>query len=162
MKEMITIILLVTLTLVAAVWDLVKKKIPNEIVFPGILAGLLLAMADRVLWGRIAGLAILFLFAYLVYKKFHHQIGLGDIKLWMMCEAFTGFEASLYIFTFSQVLLFLFALIGGKGKEMKNGLRNYLVYGTLLPGTKQYPFAPFFFIATVLYGLVMVLKGIPV
>lgn len=149
---------LVVLTYMASIMDIVKKKIPNEIVFSGMAIGAFLSWLQGELLNRIWGIGILFIFAYLIYRYFRNKVGLGDIKLWMMCTSFTGFIPSLYIFTVSQILLFINALICGKKSQMTSGLRQYAVYGTLPEGTEEYPFAPFFLIAVSLYILWKILR----
>lgn len=144
-------LILVSLTVLAAVWDLKYQKIPNFIVFPGMIAGLVLSALKGFFIYRLIGLGILLVISFVVYSCFRGWIGMGDMKLWMMCEMFLGMKASFIIFTLSQFLLLLVVLLKGKGQNVKQGFLSFVFYRCPVEGTEKYSLGIFFMMATIFY-----------
>lgn len=143
-------IVFLVLTALAAVWDGLYKKIPNGIVFPGMVLGICFSTLRQTLAEHLMGLVILFLMAYFAEAFIRNRIGMGDWKLWMMCEAFTGIFPSFLIFTVSQFLLLSFVLIKGKGVKVWHGLKTILFYRVVPEGTEKYSLGTFFLMAALL------------
>src|SRR5690242_11211981 len=100
----LTVGLLLSLLLVAAVHDIHARRIPNTLVLTGVVAGLLLngvlpsalggpGVLDS-LFGLVAGLLLL-LPLYLV-----RAMGAGDVKLMSMIGAFLGAQAVVQAFIY--------------------------------------------------------------
>lgn len=92
--------LLFILSLWIAYFDFVAKVIPNWIVIPGIVAGLILG--GHYFWCA-------FMFAILAVEYSLGMMGGGDVKLFSMFGAFLGIKA---LFVFLLTLLFMRWFVG--------------------------------------------------
>ena len=152
-------IVLIVLTFISAIWDLKYKKIPNMIVFSGMAIGLVFSTEKGLVLEHLMGLGILFGVSFLVYSLLRHLIGMGDMKLLMMCEAFMGLIPAFYIFMLSQILLLLYVLIKGKRKQVWSGLKSIAFYRTMPVGSEKYSLGIFFLAATCIYLGCVLWKG---
>lgn len=101
--------LLLALVLVAAVYDLRYRRIPNWLTLPGVVCGLVLnsLLADYWLDGltfSLKGLALGFGLYFVLYAL--RAMGAGDVKLMAVVGTITGAQYWLVIFAIT-------ALIGG-------------------------------------------------
>lgn len=144
-------IALIILTGLVALWDLRYKKIPNLIVFPGMLTGICISVYKGSAVEILTGMAVLLLVSFFLFCLFRGRIGMGDLKLWMMCETFTGLLPSVGIFTLSQILLLLYVLLKGKSQRVWQGFKIFFLYKHLIDGTESYSVGVFFLVASFLY-----------
>ena len=129
--------------LAAAKTDIQKRKIPNIISFPAIIAGLVIT--------GIYGCIIIFFFIGML-----NIIGLGDIKLLMALTAIGGYSMALYSFAIAIFSLFVYAMITDpisiyfyiEKLKQRLRLRRFPV-----DKNKKYPFAPFLLLGVLLYSL---------
>lgn len=87
---------LLTILLIASIADLVSKKIPNALIFLGLLAGLGLSTYI----GGLTGLgesAIAIVLSFLCLIWFWGVVAAGDIKLLLVISAFIGILPALKI-----------------------------------------------------------------
>ena len=101
-----TAVLLAVLAILAAVWDLRWRRIPNWLTLPGIVLGLALSWFLEVpgIWQSLQGLGVAFAVYFFLYVL--RGMGAGDVKLMAAVGATAGLANWLGI-------LFLTALIGG-------------------------------------------------
>ncbi|MBI3970787.1 MAG: prepilin peptidase [Chloroflexi bacterium] len=80
----------------ASVVDLQRRLIPNAMMYPAIVAGLLYAglYPDRMVWA-LAGAAFMLLFFFLPALLRPQWLGMGDAKLAVVVGLFLGFPQSL-------------------------------------------------------------------
>ncbi|MCO4772538.1 MAG: prepilin peptidase [Deltaproteobacteria bacterium] len=91
-----TLPLLAALTLAAAVWDLRTRRIPNELVFCGLVAGLAAGAAVSGLYGfghALLGAAVGL--GALLFPWTRGWVGGGDVKLFAACGALMGWQGVL-------------------------------------------------------------------
>lgn len=157
---MAELIVFIVLTAVAAFWDLRYKKIPNLLVFPGMITGICFSVYKGTVLEIVTGSAILFLASFLIFCLFGCRIGMGDLKLWMMCETFTGLLPSVCIFTLSQILLLLYALFKGKSNKIWQGFKHFFLYKYLMDGTENYSLGGFLLVAACMYVGFSLWRGI--
>ncbi|MCK6506813.1 A24 family peptidase [Myxococcota bacterium] len=111
------------IVVIAAVWDAWQRRIPNGL----ILVGLLLGAAFQVqaagldgLWASLGGAAVALL--VLIGPFAMRIMGGGDVKLAMVCGAFTGWSAVLQIILLGTAvhgvvaLVFIFARLVAKSR----------------------------------------------
>lgn len=104
-----SLLVALTLTAVAAAWDLRTGKIPNRLLGLGLLAALVAALArGDLLWallGMAAGVALVSLVPLLLYRA--GGIGGGDVKLLALLGVslgpYLGLEAELYAFVVALI-----------------------------------------------------------
>jgi len=91
---------------VAAAVDATCRIIPNQLILPGLLSGLLLAFQERALMSALLGGAVGFLLLFVPHQMRRGALGFGDVKL----AAFIGVATRV-----ENVVLALFAggIIGG-------------------------------------------------
>jgi len=148
--------LLLMVLIICTITDLKKRKIYNNVLFPGILAAIAIhTVLDgwhgiaAALLGLLAGLAIL-LIPYLL-----GGIGAGDVKLLAFVGAAEGarfvLQASLYMAILGAIMAAGVLLLRPKGREhlkraifaVAGGLRGGSFPETrTTPGTDIYPYGP--------------------
>lgn len=90
---------------VAAAWDVAERRIPN----PLVVVGLLLGFAFQVQASGLVGLAWAALGAgvaliALITPFYFRLMGGGDVKIAMVCGAFTGWEGAIQIILVATVV----------------------------------------------------------
>jgi prepilin peptidase CpaA len=129
--QAVSLVVLVALLVAAAVVDVREHRIPNAIVFPGVVAALLLAhLPGGSLSSSLVGIAVGLAMGLPLYWL--RAMGAGDVKLLGMVGAFLGgsgtFAATLVIFAVGGVLGLVavarkraFAQLGANLKQMTFG-----------------------------------------
>lgn len=154
---------------IAALTDLLWRRIPNWLTMPGALVGMMVSCAEYGLPGAGASLfafMVWFWLGFMFYRRVG-GIGAGDIKLIMACAALLGLLPTLYV-TFAGFALQVMWLVGRwvvQGTFVQNlrALGRWL-YTLLAPRTEkvhfvaigtpdQTPYAPFLLVGTVLIGV---------
>lgn len=153
--------------LVAAVWDLRTRRIPNWLVFPFLLSGLVVsAIVDgwsglgHSVLGAMLGGALLGVF-YLL-----GGMGMGDVKLCAAIGAWVGPHQLVFVLVFmglaGGVMAFAWAICGGFWKESLTGTADLIFgfrkrglrpHGTLVlanPAARKMPYAPAIAIGAIL------------
>jgi prepilin signal peptidase PulO-like enzyme (type II secretory pathway) len=100
------------LTAAAALTDLAQRKIPNLIVGPGMLIGLLFSTASGGVGLASSALGILAPFVLLapIWRMDPRLIRAGDIKLYMCIGAFLGWKGVLLVILYGHLFKGLAAL----------------------------------------------------
>lgn len=129
--------------------DLKEGRIPNLIVLPLILVGFAFSVADKTLnLAMVAGFGL-----YLVIG-FLKLMGMGDIKVFMMINAFMGLKFSLVTLFLASVFLIIYAFIAYH-KESVNQTKKLVLQAVNkrveIDKNHKYPFAVF-----ILAGFVVV------
>jgi prepilin peptidase CpaA len=132
---------------IAAVWDIAQRRIPNWL----IVSGLLLGIAFQTQSGGLAGLGLALLGAAtalgaLIGPFALRWMGGGDVKLAMVCGAFTGWNGALHIILVGTVLHGLLGIVVLTGRAFRRSM------GHTLPKPRQLPHAVGFGVAVVLYA----------
>jgi len=120
------------LVLVAATWDVWQRRIPNALILTGLLLGLAFGVQSSGLPGAalaVAGAAVGLL--ALLPLFYFRVMGGGDVKLAMVCGAFTGWEMVIQIILIGTVvhgiiaLLWLFArrLARARGRDLDDSAK---------------------------------------
>jgi Flp pilus assembly protein protease CpaA len=102
------------ITCAAAVWDLAKRRIPNALVGPGMVAGLLLSWHAGGLSGlgsSVLGLTAPFFLLAPIWRMDSNLIRAGDIKLYMCIGAFLGWKGALLVILYGHLFKGLAALV---------------------------------------------------
>ena len=102
------------ITCTAAVWDLAKRRIPNALVGPGMVAGLLLSAHAGGLHGlgsSALGLVAPFVLLAPIWRMDPNLIRAGDIKLYMCIGAFLGWKGALLVILYGHLFKGLAALV---------------------------------------------------
>ena len=139
--------------LAAAITDIQKRKIPNIISFPAIIAGLVLTGIYGNSLRIITTIICIIIFFFIGMLNI---IGLGDIKLLMALTAIGGYSMALYSFAIAIFSLFVYAMITDpisiyfyiEKLKQRLRLRRFPV-----DKNKKYPFAPFLLLGVLLYSL---------
>lgn len=148
-------ILCLIILLVATIWDLEYRRIPNELTAVGVFLGL---FWDWSLYGFFCKLLSLFLIFCIGYFRL---MGMGDLKLWMMITSFVGLENSIIILGFAALYLCAYAFL--KNTQEARMILKHLFYSfqtrqiPLVVEQKGYPFAPFLFLSAIGYFLLILL-----
>lgn len=150
MREQLTVLVLLSLQLVSSIFDVRSYRIPNMIVFPGMLAGLILS------WKGPHDLAVklAFLLVFDILAICFPMGGSGDVKLIMMTACFTGPMPAVYSAMAALLMLFAAILARSPGR-----LRFFMMTGRILPDGKKYAFAPWLMAGTLLTEGVMMICG---
>jgi Flp pilus assembly protein protease CpaA len=101
-------------TCTAALWDLAKRRIPNVLVGPGMLAGLILSFASGGLAGLLSaviGTIVPFVLLAPIWRMDPRLIRAGDIKLYMCIGAFLGWKGVLLVILYGHLFKGLAALV---------------------------------------------------
>lgn len=151
LKCMICLIIL----LIATIWDVECRRIPNPLMVIGIVIGL---FSDWSLYAFFCKILSLFLIFCIGYFRI---MGMGDLKLWMVITSFVGLESSIIILGFAAFYLCIYAFLKNT-KEARLILKHlYYAFQTRqIPLTVEqtgYPFAPFLFLSSVGYFLLLFL-----
>lgn len=109
------VILFLSLTILIAYFDYKENIIPNAFTFPGIIAGLTFTFTNNreSFISSVAFIVFLFFFGMLGI------INMGDLKLWMMLVAFTGYKTGTYLFGAGLALTLLYGLLINPSENMK-------------------------------------------
>ena len=102
------------ITCAAALWDLAKRRIPNALVGPGMLAGLALSFVSGGLAGlgsALLGLLVPFVLLAPIWRMDPNLIRAGDIKLYMCIGAFLGWKGVLLVIVYGHLFKGLAALV---------------------------------------------------
>ena len=131
----------------AAVWDIAQRRIPNWL----IVSGLLFGIAFQAQSGGLAGLGFAVLGAVvalvvLIGPFAIRWMGGGDVKLAMVCGAFTGWNGALHIILVGTVVHGLLGLLVVFSRAARRAM------GHTLPKPRPLPHAVGFCIAAVLYA----------
>ena len=133
------------LVVIAATWDVWKRKIPNALILAGLILGLAFQFQaggmDAVTTGiGAAGLALVLLIGPFAL----HVMGGGDVKLAMVCGAFTDWKTILEIILVGTVIHGVLALLTLLARRIARAR------GTQLPDRAQVPHAVGFAVATII------------
>lgn len=150
--EEIIILSLSLILLIASVWDVrFNKKIPNALIFLGLLTGLTISTyfgGWQGLWSSIFSIVIVFL----VFLVLWGAIAAGDIKLFMVIASFLGTGEAIYIALLSFVVggVVFFALKPKRAFHSVESMKYFLFYKMpIKPVSKELSvaFSPFILIA---------------
>jgi len=133
-----------TLVGLAAIWDTAQRRVPNGLIFTGLVLGCALQTHGWSGLGRAilgAGVAL----ALLVVPFRFRLVGGADVKLIMVCGAFLGWAGAVH------VLLLGTAIHGGLAMIFLLGSRFVPAIGGWIPDYKRVPHAIGFAAAAVLY-----------
>ena len=143
--------ILCTLVSLAAVWDVSQRRIPNRLVFPGIVVGLAFqAQSDGIVGLGLSLLGIATALAILIGPFALRLLGGGDVKLAMLCGAFTSWLGAIEIILIGTVLHGFFALV------VVLASRVFVSFGRPPPFQDGLPHAVGFALATLLYASNMI------
>jgi len=146
--------------LVAACWDLCSRKVPNVLLFPSMLFGLLYQIWLGKGWLSAGGICIAFLLSFLPVAL--RGMGMGDQKLLLVVGAWTSGQAVYTLFLHS--LLIALCLLGCRPQCWRVLLANlsklsagWLVHRQIwLPNQQQsalaLPYAVCLFLAYCIWG----------
>lgn len=145
-------VFLLAVLLLAAITDTKYGKIPNKLVFAGMVIGLLFSPSLSALLFKILGIVFLYFFGML------RLMGFGDIKLWMVIVSFSGFLPSCWIVLIGSLLLIGYVMVKNT-KEADSIIRITVWQAVHLrkftrPEQTGYPFAPFLFTGAAIYLLI--------
>jgi Flp pilus assembly protein protease CpaA len=101
------------ITCTAALWDLTKWRIPNMLVGPGLVAGLIFAAHAGGLPGvgwSLLGAVVPFALLAPIWRLDPRLIRAGDIKLYMCIGAFLGWKGVLMVILYGHLFKGVFAL----------------------------------------------------
>lgn len=129
---------------VSAYYDSNTMKIPNQVTFPAILAGLVYSLIffhTGSFFSRLAAIAVLFFFGML------DLMGMGDLKLCMAVTAWAGWKHTLFMVLFASLFMLLYCAMEDRAKTWKEIKATILklVYRIPVNGRngKCYPFSVF-------------------
>lgn len=157
---------------VATVSDLATRRIPNWLVFPFLLAGIVVSAATNGWSGLAQSLeGVLLAAALLGVFYWLGGMGMGDVKLCASVGAWIGPHQLVFALLFmglaGGVMAFGWALCGGFLKESLSGTsdlifgfrkRGFRPHGTLVlanPSARKMPYAPAIAIGTILSFLAL-------
>ena len=140
---------LFVILLIATLTDLKYREIPNGLTFPSICIGLIIGYPSNK--EKLLGLILLFLFGMT------NLLGMGDLKLLMVIHAFLGFLPSIYILGISALCLIIYVCLTKKDAfySIKLTLKQISLKQFQIFEQESYPFAPFLFLGTLIYRVVM-------
>lgn len=146
---------ILTITGIAAYFDARDKKIPNELIIIGLISSLFFMGSLEIFLWRALFILLLFFFGMF------HLLGMGDLKLWMVLCAYTGFLESAYIIGGAAFLLICYGLITNSRES--SFILKYMGFHFISKQKiqrleqKSYAFAPFVFAASCVYTVLKVL-----
>ena len=142
------ILILLSVTGVAAYCDAREKKIPNWLTFSGMAVGFLFSHSMYEAARKAAG--ILFLFAFGTFRL----MGFGDLKLWMCISCLLGFGDSCIIILGGELFLIGHALMERTGRRVLwISVRDVIMTGRVRIFEQQgYAFAPYVVLSALLYS----------
>lgn len=130
----------------AAVWDLAERRIPNKLIVSGLLLGFgfsAQASGFAGLGGALLGSAVAL--GTLLGPFAMRWMGGGDVKIAMVCGAFTGWNGALHIILVGTVAHGVIGLLVLGSRAVRRAL------GHPLPKPQPLPHAVGFGIAATLY-----------
>jgi len=131
----------------AAVWDIAQRRIPNWLIVSGLLFGIAFNAQSSGLAGLgFAVLGALTALAVLIGPFAIRWMGGGDVKIAMVCGAFTGWSGALHIILVGTVVHGLLGLLVLFSRAARKAM------GHTLEKPRQLPHAVGFGIAAVLYA----------
>lgn len=124
------------LVVIAATWDVWQRRIPNALILTGLLLGLALNLQIGGLPGLLGGLGAAALALALLIGPFAMKVmGGGDVKLAMVCGAFTDWRTVLQIILVGTVIHGVLALAVVLARRVAQAR------GSVLPDRAQVPHA---------------------
>ena len=102
------------ITCTAALWDLWKRRIPNLLVGPGMVAGLIVSFVGGGLGGlgnAVLGTIVPFVLLAPIWRMDPRLIRAGDIKLYMCIGAFLGWKGVLLVILYGHLFKGLAAVL---------------------------------------------------
>jgi prepilin peptidase CpaA len=154
-------------TITATVWDLRSRRIPNWLVFPFLIAGMVVAAVTGG-WSGLGHSMLGVLFAAVALGLFYivGGMGMGDVKLCAAIGAWVGPHQLLFVLVFmglaGGVMALAWAICGGFLKDSldgtadllfglrKRGLRPHETLVLANPGARKMPYAPAIAIGAIL------------
>jgi leader peptidase (prepilin peptidase) / N-methyltransferase len=142
-KSFIFLLIFLFLSITASVIDIKQKKIPDWIVFPGIiiLTGFRIIFFEDLLYVIAINIITGPVLFFIVYFLTHGKLGMGDIKYSALMGVFTGLPGLFVAIGLASILGLLFAVAG-------------LTLGIFHLKTKI-PFAPFLSLGSFLSFLII-------
>lgn len=140
--------------LAAAVFDIRTGKIPNQLTFPAIIAGIIFSCFVSPISAVLIDCGVIIAWFFLGMTNF---MGLGDIKLVMALTAWIGWKPTIFSFIFSILCLCVYAAVinpletGIYVGNWKQRLRLRKI--PVNKKSTKYKFAPFMLIGTTFYML---------
>ena len=127
--------------IVVAVIDAKTSKIPNKIVIPVLIFGLLGAKDIVDLLFKIGSVFLILIIGYT------RIMGMGDLKLWMCMAVYIGLLDSIYAIGIAAAVFVLYYLIAEHKETVKTLklFKNQILYEKKIVKFEQksYPFGPF-------------------
>ena len=149
-REHAAFAVLIGLQAVSSIFDIRSYRIPNMVVYPGMLAGLILTWHGFPdLWGKLA-----FILLFDVLAVLFPMGGAGDIKLIMMTACFLGPMPAVYAALAAGLSLLALVFIRSPAR-----LWLFIMTGRIPPDGKKYAFAPFILFGTLLVGGYICING---
>jgi len=141
-------VVLWALVAIAAIWDLTQRRIPNALIVVGLLLGIALQVQAQgpmgIVWALVGmGVALVALIGPFILR----MMGGGDVKLAMVCGAFTGWVGAIHIILVGTVihgLVTVIVLVRAKLRDLRQEDPVPL---------RGVPHAVGFAVGAVLYGL---------
>lgn len=151
---------------IATIWDLRSRRIPNWLVFPFLLAGIVVSAATRG-WSGVGQSLLGVLLAALLLGVLHWLggMGMGDVKLCAAIGAWIGPQqlgtALVMMGIAGGLMALLWAICGGFLKESltgagdlifgmrKRGLKPHETLVLANPAARKMPYAPAIAIGTI-------------
>lgn len=121
--------------------DVKTMKIPNAIVIPFLITGLLSFTDITDLVFKAGSVLFILIIGYT------RIMGMGDLKLWMCMAVFMGLLDSIYAIGIAALLFIIFCLVTDYKSSIKTMwlLKNQILYERKIKkfDQKAYPFGPF-------------------
>lgn len=149
-RECVTFAVLIGLQLVSSIFDLKSYRIPNMIVYPGMLAGLALSWHG---WADF-GAKLAFILVFDIIAVLFPMGGAGDIKLIMMTACFLGPMPAVYAALIAALALLAIVFIRSPAR-----LWLFIMTHRVPPDGKKYAFAPFILAGTLITGGYLCING---
>lgn len=159
-RSVISIVMLLSLLLIASCYDKKTMKIPNWISLTGIITGICLCTSINQVGYRCIAIVFIFFFGML------GLMGMGDLKLWMMISTLIGFTESCFIVAGAALILLIHQMIRNR-KKASQTIRLTIfsfIYNRKIIEFEQtgYPFAPYLMFSCILYCIYYVSKGVSI
>lgn len=132
----------------AAVWDIAQRRIPNWLIVSGLLFGIAFnAQASSFAGVGVAVLGAATALGVLIGPFALRWMGGGDVKIAMVCGAFTGWNGALHIILVGTVVHGLLGVLVVFSRPIWRSM------GKVPPKVQQLPHAVGFAVAVVLYAV---------